>query len=358
MRIRLPKRPQCPFCDLPLPKPEYVSIGLSDFEGGICECGAVFVVDVTGYRRGAAFLTALELACGGDTNLALDLIPEEDYQERWLENYDLEEHKIYPEPTSEGKTIRGALCFIKLTEDWEELKKGDRRKYKKKSVISPSYHLERFREKLNRKKAEEFLLKEDLESAIFYLIAEPYNLNVFQKILYHPEETMRKKAAFVLGKAASELSKIYPEKIHDFLKRLLYVSADTASSPWGALEAVGEIIAETGDRLAFFVKNLIAFLVFPEYRLSVLYALLRIAEKNKEALKKAPYLKLLNLFPKASLEEQALIIKIFTYLRTPELSSYEKVLKKGKVALFHYQNFIRHDVFIEELWENYTLSLS
>ena len=58
----------CGFCWEPLPAPQTrhdVFTGAGCL-GGVCECGAVFVVDETGREGGMARLDAMALVCGGD----------------------------------------------------------------------------------------------------------------------------------------------------------------------------------------------------------------------------------------------------------------------------------------------------
>ncbi|BAU24144.1 PBS lyase [Caldimicrobium thiodismutans] len=354
MKLKIPKPPLCPFCGRLIPKPTFLPIGFSDYEAGICECGAVYVADVTGFSRGAVFLEALLIACGGDLDLALDLIPEEDYQEIWLENYDPESHTLPPESHYEGRKIKGALCFIKLANDLEELKSRERAKALSKKEIETHWTLSpQFKKRLTRKEAENLLLENRKEELLAYSLSEPLNLQTIQKLLYHPEETMRKKASVSIGYISNYLSQRDPERVLDFLKRLLYASADSAASPWGAIEAVGEIIRETETRYIFFVKNLFGFLAYPEYETSVLYALMRMAEKNPFALKKGPYLRLLNIFKKAKPLAQALIIKIFTYLKGKELLSYKEHLQPEKVSLFDYDTLSFKEVYLKDLWKTY-----
>lgn len=359
MKLKIPKPPLCPFCEGAISRPSFLPIGYSDYEAGICQCGAVYVLDATGFSRGAVFLEALLIACGGDLELALDLIPEEDYKEIWLENYDFETHTLPPEPHYEGRKIKGALCFIKLSEDLEELKAKERTQALAKRVaegqlFSPSP----FKKRLNRREAERLLAENHREELVAYTLSEPLNLQILQKLLYHPEEGMRKKASLLIGHVAGYLSQREPERILDFLKRLLYASADSAASPWGAIEAVGEIIRETGSRYALFIKNLFGFLAFPEYETSTLYALMRIAEKNPSALKKGPYLRLLNLFTKAKPLSQALILKIFTYLQGLELLSYKRYLLPETTEIFDYDSLGLEKISLLELWETYEKSLN
>lgn len=355
MKLKVPKPPQCPFCGTIISKPSFLPIGFSDYEAGICECGAVYVVDETGFSRGAVFLEALFIACGGDLELALNLIPEEDYQEIWLENYDPLTHTIPGEPVYEGRKIRGALCFIKLSEDLEELKRKERSKtlIKEEEKGSEEEALKIFKKRLSRKEAEMLLYENRFSDLLAYVVAEPLNLNILQKILYHPEELMRKKTAYLMGQIAQRLYLREPQRILELIKRLIYASADSAASPWGALEAVGEILRETGEAYQTFVKNLFGFLLFPEYETSTLYALMRIAEKNPLILKKGPYLRLLTLFSKGEPKSQALILQIFIHLKGKELLSYKNFLKPESTYLFNYETFGYQEVSLNTLWEKY-----
>ncbi len=317
------------------------------------------MVDETGFSRGAAFLEALFIACGGDLDLALDLIPNEDYKEIWLENYDPISHTIPGEPVYEGRKIKGALCFIKLAEDLEELKSKER----KKTLIKEAHQAvsekgpKGFQKRLSRKEAEALVAENRFSELIEYALSEPVNINTLQKLLYHPEEVIRKKCAYLMGQIAKKLYQREPQRILDLIKRLIYASADSASSPWGALEAVGEIIRETGDTYSAFVKNLFGFLFYPEYEISTLYALMRIAEKNPQAIKNGPYLRLLSLFPKAKPQSQALIIQIFKNIKGKELLSHKEKLQKERETLFNYEDFSFREVSLQSLWREYEESM-
>lgn len=358
MKLKIPKPPLCPFCNSLISKPTFLPIGYSDYQAGLCKCGAVYVVDETGFSRGAVFLEALLIACHGDWDLALDLIPDEDYQEIWLENYDPLTHTIPGEPLYEGRKIRGALCFLKLAEDLEQLKSKERLKSLTKEEISLLKELkEEYKKRLSRKELEILIKKDNWKEIVFYLLGEPLNLHTLQKLLYHPEEPVRKKASLLMGEVCGILVTREPEKVLDLIKRLIYASADSAASPWGALEAVGEIIRETGNRFEIFVKNLFGFLTYPEYLLPTLYALRRIAEKSPLLIKKAPYLRLLNLFPKVSPQAQALIILIFQSLNGKELLSYKEFLKSEEVSLFDYEQLDYISLSLSKLWQDYNTKI-
>jgi len=343
------KTPTCPFCGRYITKPTYLPIGFSDLEAGICECGSVYVCDVTGYNRGAAFVEALLIACAGDWNLAWDLEADEDYKEIWIENYDLESHSILPP----SEKVRGVLCFLKLADEIRELKTSKLKKILHKSNKDKNIPQVEKR-KLRKKELEELIKRDDIPSLIAYHIAEPLNLNVFQKLLYHPDNIFRKKVIVALGKVTQKLADIYPEKVRELLKRLIYASADSAASAWGALEAVGEIIRNTEDRYSIFIDNLLAFMNYSEYRPYVLYALYRITEKNPQIFKKYRYLKLLNYIEGASPEIQGLILKIFDNLNSKEISFYlNEIDPEQYFEFFNYETFTFEKVFLKDLIKNF-----
>ncbi len=348
MKIPKFKIPTCPFCGRPIKKPEYLPVGFSDFEAGICECGSVYVCDVTGHNRGAAFAEALLIACAGDWDLAWDLEPEKDYKEVWIENYDLSTHSIIQEKESLGRAVKGVLCFLKLHQELQELKERTLKDLLK--TVSKIEIPKVEKRKLTKKEIKNLIEKNEISKFLAYCVVEPINLNISQKLLYSPDPILRKKTAVALGEVCKKLCDIYPEKIIDFIKRLIYASADSASSAWGALEAVGEIIRNTGNRYSLFIKNLFGFLKFPEFRLSTLYALYRISEKNPEVLKKEKYLKLLNLMENGSPELQGLILLIFKNLKDFGIKSYfSKINPQDSFEFFNYKNFKYEKIFLKDI---------
>ena len=68
----------CPFCEERLSKPKPLKNAFSpDAKGGTCDCGASWVVDVTGRLGGTALLDAQAVACEGDLDRAQRLTPDE-----------------------------------------------------------------------------------------------------------------------------------------------------------------------------------------------------------------------------------------------------------------------------------------
>ncbi|UCE64495.1 MAG: PBS lyase, partial [Nitrospirota bacterium] len=95
---------------------------------GSCSCGAVYACDETGHNLGTAMIEALVFGCNMDWDLAWDLLPEEDYQEKQVGNYDLVNHFVVTGGIYGGRRISGVLLFIRLHEDVLEVTSGGVRK--------------------------------------------------------------------------------------------------------------------------------------------------------------------------------------------------------------------------------------
>jgi len=303
--------PSCPFCGQPVAPPQNLGFQFADLDAGFCGCGAVYVSDVTGYNRGAAFVEALFLATGGRWELAWDLIPGEDYREALLEHYDQVTHQIVPEGHLEGRRISGVLYFVKLADDLRDLGKESleairARRKRRSSTARPR--------KLRRPEAERLVIEGRLEEILELCRLQPLNLRVLQKLLYHPDRRLRLRTVKYLGEIATHLADEIPEALADLVKRLLYASADSAASAWGALEAVGEIVRALPERFGLYVRNIMAFLAYPEFRPGALFALWRIAEKHPELLRREGALGLLKYLSDDDPEVRGFILLILRAL--------------------------------------------
>jgi len=98
----------CPFCGAALLRPVHSEGGQwYDFAGGFGDCGAVFTLDPTARNGGAAFLQALVVSADGDMDRAMGLGEGEDYDVGYVENYDLQDHRLNP-------NAFGTLYFVRL----------------------------------------------------------------------------------------------------------------------------------------------------------------------------------------------------------------------------------------------------
>jgi hypothetical protein len=105
--------PRCPYCGTDLQRP--AEIAISDTEkgpGGVCACGAVYLVDPTGKNVGTLMAQALLMAADVLGKSVGDLVPDEDYQDAIL-SYDGRTHRSTG--VSKGYRDRyGRLYIIKV----------------------------------------------------------------------------------------------------------------------------------------------------------------------------------------------------------------------------------------------------
>ena len=122
------KRPTCPFCEMRIDQPKELANRMPlEMPVGKCACGAAYACDVTGHNLGTAMIDALVFGCNGDWDLAWDLLPEEDYIEEQVGNYDLESHLVIPGGAYMGRRIAGTLYFVRLQKDILEVTEGGAR---------------------------------------------------------------------------------------------------------------------------------------------------------------------------------------------------------------------------------------
>ncbi|NOY52793.1 MAG: hypothetical protein GXP58_04145 [Deltaproteobacteria bacterium] len=102
----------CLFCRKKIAKPAKNTLRpLSDFPSGQCDCGAVYVSDLTGKNGGEAMIDALATACDNDEARAFSLEEGKDYAMKVV-GYDARTHSV----TKRGhyKDGKARLYFIKL----------------------------------------------------------------------------------------------------------------------------------------------------------------------------------------------------------------------------------------------------
>jgi len=281
--------PLCPFCSQRLPKPRQIEPKrLGDFDFGVCGCGAVFAHDVTGHNLGAAMVEALGFACDDDWDLAWSLMPDEDYQDALIEGYDFERHAVFPKGyDAEGKKIRGALSFIRLKDDLQELKGGGvQAKFTsgiqpealKTSLDSGKASFRGKKRRYSKREVSRLVKKADVESLARMAMEDKLVLRKIQRLLYSADLESRWRAVLVLGQVAAAISHDDPASVGDLLRRLLYSANDSAAANWGAIETVGEIIRNQPSLYGSFVRHILGLVSDELSRPAILWAIGRIGE--------------------------------------------------------------------------------
>lgn len=287
------KRPECPFCGQVVIRPmEMPPYHAGQMPVGSCTCGAVYSCDVSGKNIGQALLEAILFLCKGDLDLASELVEGRDYQEMRLEHYDLVSHLVVQRGFLEGRRISGVLLFIRPSEELlEELHlptQGPTTGYQVKRQASGK--------RISKQMVEEWVKEGRMEE----IRAEAKNsdslLRFIQRLLYSGDIEFRNRAAEAMGIACSEVAKYNPSVVSRILQGLLYSISDTASSSWGAFEAVSEIISRRFDLFSGYLAYLYPFLADEDKREQGLSAIARISQDHPKAIRKLtlhfiPYLK-------------------------------------------------------------------
>lgn len=282
-------QPTCPFCGAPLERPKELEARRpGEMPVGTCACGAVYACDVTGHNLGTAMIEALVFSCDGDWDLAWNLLPEEDYLEEQVTNYDYESHLIIQGSAYGGRSISGTLYFIKPHEDIREVtEKGVREKIKKAPPPASGRSTVKRGKKAFTKQEVEALVKDYNMDALLTLAAQDHRIiRDLKRLLYAVDDQMRLRAADSLGRVSVVIAQTEPGTISKLLQGFFTELSDTAASSWGALDATGEIIRNSPELFAGYIPQLYSYLRNRALLADVLRVLGRIGGVRPDLLQK------------------------------------------------------------------------
>lgn len=284
-------KPTCPFCGMVIEKPgELDTETQTEMPVGKCSCGAVYACDVTGHNLGTALAEALVFGCDGDWDLAWDLLPEEDYMEAQVNNYDLDTHLVIHGGVYQGRRIAGTLYFVRVYRDipgvTEEAKKGLDRVA---AVSQRSSRKKRERKVLSKKEVAAFVEAYDLNPLLDVAKEDKRIIRDLQRLIYSVDKRLRLRATDALGKVSRVIAEYDPGAISKLLQRLFSASADTASSSWGCLDAIGEIISNSPEQFGGYMPQLYQFAGDRALLAEVLRALGNIGGKRPDLIRKTTY---------------------------------------------------------------------
>jgi len=286
------KRPTCPFCGMLIERPKELSTRRPvEMPVGSCSCGAVYACDETGHNLGSAMIEALVFGCNMDWDLAWNLLPGEDYREAIVEQYDYSNHLIVPGGFLEGRRISGALFFIRLHEDIQEVTSdGVEKRLAKATPISPSPPLKPAGKRpLSKKEIEELVKEFRVDPILSIAPADKRIIRNLQRLLYSGDDLFRQRAAETLGQVSAVIAESDPGAISKLLQRLFTSIMDTAASNWGAFEAIGEIISRKTELFAGYIPQLYQFLADETQQAQALQAIGRIAGSRPDLIPKVTF---------------------------------------------------------------------
>lgn len=280
--------PRCPFCNFLIGQPQELRQRKPcEFPIGLCEhCKAVYAYDATGHNQGAAFIEALLFACNYDDYLAFSLSAGEDYSDAIIENYDLFSHKIIPGGSFEDRKVRGVLIFVKLNEEMQKFTEDLTMDKINSSFISIP-PLKNRSEQFSREMVQTCVSENRFEELFALAEEDTRVIPELIRMLYMPDERLRWKIIEVLSGVFSKVGEKRPDIVSKYINRLLLGAADSASSAWGAIEAVGATISKKPDLFGEFSHALLSFLQYKNYRKQVTWAIGRIATIKPDLVKYA-----------------------------------------------------------------------
>jgi hypothetical protein len=253
------EKPFCPFCGMGVERPKELSTRMpTEMPVGSCSCGAVYAYDVTGHNLGTAMIDALVFGCNGDWDLAWDLLPEEDYAEKQVENYDIESHLVVRGGVYGGRNIAGTLYFIRLHREIREVtEEGARRRLEQATPVSNRYSGEKRGKKTFSKRDVERLVKAYNVAPLLDLAAgDKRIIRDLQRLIYSPDRLLQWRATDALGKVSAVIARYDPGAISRLLQRMFTAVSDTAASSWGCLDAIGDIISNSPDQFGAYAPQL------------------------------------------------------------------------------------------------------
>jgi hypothetical protein len=300
-------KPWCPFCGMNVGRPvEAPQRKMTEFPVGRCECGAVYVCDATGHNIGSAMVECLVYACGEEWDLAWELIPEDDYLTGRVEDYDDVTHQICPKRNLDGRGVRGVLYFVRLHKDVAEI--ADRFAKKKEQdaqaalaesgqgsststipEVEPARDPKRKKKRASKMAVKKLIEANDIDSLLDLCFDDKRTLRFMQRLLYEPDPVKRYKTAWLIGQVTARLSTREPAPVADMLHRLFESCSDSASMPWGMVEAIGAIVSARTDIYGAFARHLLNFMGDEGTQEAALWGLSEIAASRPDLIRSTPF---------------------------------------------------------------------
>lgn len=296
------KRPWCPFCGQKVSKAvDAPNRKMSEFTVGSCSCGAVYSCDPTGHNIGSAMVETLVYACGDNSDLAWELMPEDDYLTGRIEDYDEQTHQVVDTRNIDGRMVRGVLFFVRLHTEISDIA-GRLQQKKEQEVkevsarsgftpppIEPSPADNRTRKRANKRVVKELAEAGDVDELVALCLDDRKTLRLMQRLLYDPLEEKRWRVACLMGKVTARVATRDPGQVSELVHRLFEACSDSAATPWGMIEAIGSIVSARPDIFGGFTQYLLNYAAADSTRVQTIWALAEIADKRPDLVRNTPF---------------------------------------------------------------------
>lgn len=346
-------QPWCPFCRQNIARPGLPARRkLGEFPAGRCQCQAVYVADATGHNIGAAMVECLVTACGDNWDLAWELLPEDDYLIEYLENYDEKTHQVVDTKNLDGRKVRGVVVFIRLQKDIGAILQsvnqdgaGDGPAAIAGIVSSPlPVELEpardpkRIKQRASKEQVQKLVAEGEIDALVDLCFDDKRTLRFFQRLLYDPDENKRWTVANIMGKVYTRVSTRKPGQVSEVLHRLFESCADSSAANWGAVEAIGEIIAGRPDIYGAFTRHLLKFAGDSSMQVQVLWALGTIAGKRPDLIRRIPFYGLFAFLGSPDPLLRGLCLRLLGRIEAREVLGRIKEMAADKTSVLIYED--------------------
>lgn len=274
---------------------------MHEFKVGRCECGAVYSCDPTGHNVGAAMVETLALACDNNWDLAWDLLPEDDYLTGRIEDYDELTHQVVNTKNIDGRPVRGVLYFVRLHTATTEISKRVREKKAAQAhhvnvsaeqipvIMEPAPDPQRKKAKATKQDVNRYVELGDIDALVALCFDDKKTLRFLQRLLYEPDALRRRRIASIIGQVCSRVASREPGQVSELLHRLFEACSDSAATPWGMVETLGEVIAGRPDIFGAFTRHLLNYMGDPSTQNQVVWALSKIARVRPDLIRATPF---------------------------------------------------------------------
>ena len=140
-----------------------------------------------------------------------------------------------------------------------------------------------------------------------------------QRLLYEPDEAKRWRIAHVIGEVCGRVSSRKPGLVSGLLHRMFDACSDSASANWGAIEAIGSIIAARPDIFGAFTRYLLNYGGDGSMSVPVVWALGTIAEKRPDLIRSTPFYKLFGLLNSPDAAIRGHMLRLLGRIRAQEV---------------------------------------
>jgi hypothetical protein len=330
--------PWCPFCGQKVGRAsDAIKRKMDEFQVGRCQCGAVYTCDPTGHNVGSAIVETLVFACGDNWDFAWDLIPEDDYLTGRVEDYDEVTHRVVNTGNIDGRPVRGVLYFVRLHTDIADIAKriqerkeavahGGLAPETASAVISPSVNMEpkldpnRVKIKVTKKMVSEAREKGDITTLVALCFDNKKTMRLLQRLLYDVDEAHRWETAWIIGQVCSRVATKAPGQVSELIHRLFEACSDSAATPWGMVETLGEIIAGRPDVFGAFSRHLLNYMGDVSTQAQVIWALSKIAEKRPDLIREMTFFNLFHYLKHPEPVMRGLVTQLLGRIRATEVT--------------------------------------